>query len=123
MKTFLAIYLGSESSPAGQKWEAMDDKTREKQEEAGISAWMKWATENQKQIINIGSPIGKTKLVNSKGVSNIVNQITAYTIVQAENHEAAAKLFVNHPHFTIFPGESVEIMECLPMPEMPIITK
>jgi hypothetical protein len=24
-----------------------------------------------------------------------------------------------HPHFTIFPGDSVEIMECLPMPGQP----
>jgi hypothetical protein len=25
-------------------------------------------------------------------------------------------MFENHPHFTIFPGDSVEIMECLPIP-------
>ena len=31
-------------------------------------------------------------------------------------YEAAAKLFENHPHFTIFPGESVEIMPVLPIP-------
>jgi hypothetical protein len=41
---------------------------------------------------------------------------TANVIVQAESHEAAAKLFENHPHFTIFPGDSVEIMECLRLP-------
>ena len=28
----------------------------------------------------------------------------------------AAKMFEGHPHFTIFPGDSVEIMECLPLP-------
>jgi ribosomal protein S17 len=42
--------------------------------------------------------------------------MTAYTIVEAESLEAAAALFADHPHFTIFPGDSVEIMECLPMP-------
>jgi hypothetical protein len=40
----------------------------------------------------------------------------SYTVVRADSHEAAAKLFENHPHFTIFPGESVEIMPVLPMP-------
>ena len=30
--------------------------------------------------------------------------------------EAAAKLFENHPHFAIFPGERVEIMPVLPIP-------
>jgi len=27
-------------------------------------------------------------------------------------------LFIDHPHFSIFPGQSVEIMECLPLPKM-----
>jgi hypothetical protein len=44
------------------------------------------------------------------------NALTGYVIVQAESHAAAAQLFENHPHFTIFPGDSVEIMECLPLP-------
>jgi hypothetical protein len=29
---------------------------------------------------------------------------------------AAARMFEMHPHFAIFPGDSVEIMECLPIP-------
>jgi ribosomal protein S17 len=39
-------------------------------------------------------------------------------VVQAESQEAAARLFEHHPHFSIFPGDGVEIMECLPIPEM-----
>lgn len=39
-------------------------------------------------------------------------------VVEAEPHEAAAKLFENHPHFAIFPGDGAEVMECLPKPEM-----
>ena len=37
----------------------------------------------------------------------------------ADSHEAAAKLFEMHPHFSIFPGESVEIMPILPIPGAP----
>jgi hypothetical protein len=40
----------------------------------------------------------------------------AYMVVRADSHEAAAKLFEGHPHFTIFPGERVEIMPVLPIP-------
>jgi hypothetical protein len=43
--------------------------------------------------------------------------MAAYTVVEAESHEAAARMFENHPHFTIFPGVAVEVMECLPMPK------
>ena len=40
----------------------------------------------------------------------------AFTVVRAESHAAAAKLFEKHPHFTIFPGDSVEVMPVLPIP-------
>ena len=43
-------------------------------------------------------------------------EMGAYTVVRADSHEAAAKLFENHPHFAIFPGESVEIMPVLAIP-------
>lgn len=33
----------------------------------------------------------------------------------AAKHEAAAKPFEKHPHFTISPGDSVEIMPALPI--------
>jgi hypothetical protein len=42
--------------------------------------------------------------------------MTAFTVVRAASHEAAAKIFEDHPHFSIFPGESVEIMPVLPIP-------
>ena len=41
------------------------------------------------------------------------------TVVEAESQEAAANMFIGHPHFTIFPGDGVEIMECLPIPQRP----
>jgi hypothetical protein len=116
MKKFLAIYLGSASALA--QWKATDDQKRKEQEKAGMEAWMKWAKENEASIVDLGSPLGKTKRISAKGISDTKNEITAYTIVQAESHEAAAELFANHPHFMVFPGESVEVMECLPIPEM-----
>jgi hypothetical protein len=63
-----------------------------------------------------GTPLGKTKRVNKEGITDIRNAMTAYSIVRAESHEAAAKLFAAHPHFTIFPGDGIEVMECLPIP-------
>src|SRR5512132_338248 len=114
MKKFLAIYLGSASALA--QWKATDDQKRKEQEKAGMEAWMKWAKENEASIVDLGSPLGKTKRISAKGISDTKNEITAYTIVQAASHEAAAELFANHPHFMIFPGQSVEVMECLPIP-------
>lgn len=118
MKRFMAVFLGTPNSEAGTEWEALDAVAKAERERAGMTAWQNWAKVHAKSIIDHGSPLGKTKLVNRSGVANGKNALCAYTIVQAESHEAAAKMFVNHPHFTIFPGDSVEIVECLPMPEM-----
>ncbi len=114
MKKFLAIYLGSASAIA--KWKEMPEAKRKTLEAAGIQAWGKWATANEKVIVDQGSPLGKTKRTTAQGISDTKNEIAAYTVVEAESHEAAAKMFENHPHFMIFPGHSVEVMECLPMP-------
>jgi hypothetical protein len=115
MKTFLATYVGSAIEKT--EWNNMDEQTRKQKETAGKEAWKKWAMENQKSIVDQGSPVGKTKRVSAQGIVDTRNNIGAYTVVRAESHEEAAKLFENHPHFTIFPGEAVEIMERLPMPE------
>jgi leucyl aminopeptidase (aminopeptidase T) len=116
MKTYLAIFTGSPS--AMTTWQAMDAAQREAKEKAGMAAWQAWAEKNQSSIVDRGAPVGKTKRVAPEGISDIRNNIGAYTVVQAESQEAAAKLFEQHPHFTIFPGDGVEIMERLPMPGM-----
>ena len=67
-------------------------------------------------VVETGGPLGKTKLANAKGVSDTRNTLVGYVVVKAESHDAAARMFINHPHFAIFPGEAVEIMECLPIP-------
>jgi len=115
MKNFLAIYIGTDT--ALEKWKKLDDKTRKTREEEGMRAWMEWGETHANVIVDQGAPLGKTKRASEKGIGDTKNSMTGYVIVKAASHEAAAKLFENHPHFTIFPGDSVEIMECLPLPE------
>jgi hypothetical protein len=40
-------------------------------------------------------------------------------VIEAEDHDAAARLFEGHPHFTIFPGDGVEVMPVLAIPGAP----
>ena len=114
MPKFLAVYLGSPDSMSN--WEKLSDSERSALEAKGISAWTNWVKKNEKSIIEVGSPLGATLRVDKKGVSEIVNELTAYTVVEAPSHEAAARLFTEHPHFTVFPGHSIEVMECIPLP-------
>jgi len=116
MKKFLAIYLGTASTLEKSGWKTMNEAERKEREAAGIRAWGNWMTGHKSAIVDPGGPLGKTKRTTAQGVSDTRNSMTGYVIVEAESHEAAARLFENHPHFTIFPGEAVEIMECLPIP-------
>jgi hypothetical protein len=114
MKHFLAIYLGSPD--AKTEWAKLDDATRKQREQAGMKAWGDWMGKHQKSIVATGGPLGKTKRVSSRGIESVKNAMTGYIVVQAESQESAASMFENHPHFSVFPGDCVEIMECLPIP-------
>jgi hypothetical protein len=114
--TYLAVFLGSKTGPRKKAWDALPEAERRAKEREGITAWKAWVEKHQAAIVGMGGPLGKTKQVSPSGVADISNAMGAFTIVRAESHEAAAKLFDNHPHFAIFPGESVEVMPVLPIP-------
>jgi hypothetical protein len=114
MKRYLAVFTGSPSAMA--RWEVLPEPERQRKQAEGVTAWKKWATENAASIVEMGGPLSRTKLVSTGGISDIRNNLAAFTVVEAESQDAAARLFLNHPHFTIFPGEGVEVMEVLPIP-------
>jgi hypothetical protein len=116
MKKFLAIYIGTPAAIERSQWNKLGDAERKERERAGMQAWTEWGTKHAARILDQGNPLGKTKRAAPEGLTDIKNVMAAYVIIEAESHEAAAKLFDKHPHFTIFPGDSVEIMECLPLP-------
>ncbi len=118
MPKFMALYVGSPEAFARSGWDKLDDTTRKAREIAGMQAWGEWQEKNKSVMVDEGSPLGKTKRVSAKGVSDISNAVAGYIIVEAASHDAAAKLFENHPHFSVFPGDAVEIMPCNPMPTM-----
>lgn len=116
MKKFLAVYTGT---PAKMEWwKALSEGERKQREQAGIKAWGDWMAKHQAIIVEQGGPLGKTKRVSAEGLVDIRNAMAGYVVVKVETHEAAARLFEKHPHFTIFPGDGVEVMEILPNPGM-----
>ncbi|WP_316355706.1 hypothetical protein [Devosia sp.] len=119
MKHFLALYIGSVTSREKARWDADDDASRQRRMMEGGAAWSKWAAGLGDAIVDQGTPLGRTLRISPDGIAPTQNACTAYVIVQAETHEAAAEMFRSHPHFTLMPGDSVEVMACLPMPAAP----
>jgi hypothetical protein len=60
--------------------------------------------------------VGKTVRVTRDGIAGAVNPFCGYIVVETETIEAAARLFENHRHFTVFPGDGVDIKPFSPTP-------
>ena len=114
--TYLAVFLGSKESPRMKAWMALPEPERRAKEQEGIAAWKAWMQQHQSAVAAMGGPLGKTKKITARGIEDVSNEMGAFMVVRAQSHEAAARLFENHPHFTIFPGESIEVMPVLPIP-------
>jgi hypothetical protein len=106
-KKFMALYLIPVS--VMDAWVATDPAKRKAAEDEMKGEWHDWMVANAQAIISTEA-CGKTKSVTASGIADTRNDITLYSIVEAESHEAAAKLFENHPHLQI-PQSSIEIME------------
>ncbi|QIL91136.1 hypothetical protein GNX18_16140 [Microbulbifer sp. SH-1] len=114
MKNFLAMYLGAPDSMKG--WENLSEDERQQRIQEGMAAWGGWMEKHSDILVAEGGPLGKTKRIDATGIADVRNEMTGYVIIKAETHDEAAKLFEDHPHFSIFPGDCVEVMECMPIP-------
>jgi hypothetical protein len=114
--SYLAVFLGSKTSPRRAAWDALSEGERRAKEQEGMAAWKAWVEKHHAAILAMGGPLGRTKKVTQRGTDDVSNEMGAFTVVRAESHEAAAKLFEKHPHFTVFPGDAIEIMPVLSIP-------
>ena len=116
--TYLAVFLGNRTSPRWKAWDSMSGDERLAKEQEGLAAWKAWVEKHQDAIVYEGGPLGKTKRTSRDGVADIANELAVFMVVRASSHEAAAKMFEGHPHFTIFPCDGVEVMPLLsPSPD------
>ncbi|MEY4562026.1 MAG: hypothetical protein RLZZ618_1303 [Pseudomonadota bacterium] len=118
MKNYLAIFAGTADSAEQSGWNKLSGTERAERTQLGIKEWGVWMQTHHAHVVVPGGPVGKTTRVAADGFTQVTNNIAGYLVVSAESQQAAASLFEGHPHFSIFPGEAVEIMECLPVPGM-----
>ncbi len=114
--TFLAVFLGGKTTPKMKAWDALPEAQRQEKMKEGMTAWHAWCDKHKAAIVEMGGPLGKTKKISPSGIEDISNVLCAFMVIRADSQEAAAKLFEKHPHFALFPGESVEVMPILPIP-------
>ena len=115
MKRFLVTYLAPSSVIAD--WKKTDPEKRKAAEEKMQNDWKKWMSDHHAVFVDKGAGVGKTRRVTAQGSSGAKNDVMLYAIVEAETHEAASRMFEDHPHLGI-PSASIEIMEIHPLPGM-----
>ncbi|MGH6923477.1 MAG: hypothetical protein ACRED5_07030 [Propylenella sp.] len=111
MKKFMALYMANRSA-IDKMMKAPPDEMK-----AGMEAWTAWDKANKKSIAELGAPLGKTKRITGKGMSDTTNEITGYSFVEGDSFESVSKIFKGHPHLQ-HPGTSIDILEVMPLPGM-----
>jgi len=88
MAKFLLVYYGGQVEPDA------DPKTVEKT----MAVWTKWFADLGKAVADMGAPTQLRKLVTKSGVKSVgAKPVAGYTILQAENLDAAIAMAKSHP--------------------------
>jgi len=114
MSKFLALYLTPTS--VLDNWMSTPEEERKTLEAKMKTEWDEWVEKNAAMVKETFGA-GKVKRATPEGLSDGRNDVMMYSIVEAESHEEAAKIFENHPHLQI-PEATIEIMAANPITSM-----
>lgn len=114
MKKFLVTY----HAPA-ETLQAMTNRSPEDMQK-GMEAWMQWSQKCGSNLVDMGMPLYNSQSIKSDGTTaGSDKQFCGYSILQAENMEAAKALMEGHPHISGWnPDASVEVHETMQLPGM-----
>ena len=82
----------------------------------GMKAWMAWAEKYGDGLVDMETPLGGGQKLSTSGASPGDKGVVGYSILQAENMQAAQALLVGHPHLAWAAGCEIEVHESLPLP-------
>lgn len=111
MKKFLVLYMAPMSGA-----DQMQNGDPE-QMKGTLEAWTAWYTKAGSAVVDPGAPLGTTEHVGENEHPNADVHVSGYTIIQAEDMDAAKAMLELHPHLSM-PHSCIEVLEMMPMPGM-----
>lgn len=108
MTKFIVLYSSSVSTEEQMQRSPEDN-------DAEMKRWMDWSVAAGPALVDFGMPLGNGRTVSSTGVTESDFPANGYSIVEAENVEAATALFASHPHLD---NGTIEVHEAYPIPGM-----
>ena len=109
MKKFVVIYHAPASG-----WEQMAHMTPEDMQK-GMEPRVAWMARCGSALVDQGAPLVGGQRMNKSGSSASVKEVVGYSILQAEDMEAAKVLLDGHPHLDWADGCEIEVHEAAPM--------
>ena len=110
MARYIVLYHAPES------WETKTGVTPEDMQK-GMEAWMAWAQRCGDGLVDEGTPLKSGgKRIAKSGTAPSDSDIRGYSILEAENMDAAQALLVDHPHLDWAAGYEIEVQEAMSMP-------
>ena len=110
MKNFIVIYHAPAEAMA-----QMGEATPEQREE-GMKQWMAWKDSIGSSLVDFGAPlVGGQRLLPDGSTQPSTKEVSGYSILQANDIDAAKALLANHPHLKWTEGCDIEVHETVPM--------
>ena len=110
MGRYVVLYYAPKSAV-----EAMADVTPEEMNK-GMEVWMAWAGRCGGSLVDMGTPLGGGQNVTKAGSTPSDRDVAGYSVLEAENMEAAQALLAGHPHLEWQAGCEIEVHEAMPLP-------
>ncbi len=110
MKKFIVLYHAPAEAMAQMATATPEEK------EAGMKPWMEWMAKVGDKLVDGGSPFMPGERISADGsVKQSTNEVTGYSILEAEDLAAAKSHLKDHPHLQWWEGCAIEVFECIPM--------
>ncbi len=88
------------------------------QMEAVMGQWNAWAAKVGDRMIDFGTPLAGGTRVTTEGTSPSTRDVAGYSILEADDFDAALDLARSHPHLNMPGGCEIEVHEAQAVPGM-----
>jgi hypothetical protein len=86
--------------------------------DASMGQWMAWAGRVGDRMVDFGTPLANGVRVTTDGVSPSTREVAGYSIIEADDLDAALELAKGHPHLDMPGGCEIEVHEAQAVPGM-----
>ena len=107
MGKYIVLYHTPKSAMAAMANVTPEDMKKE------MEAWMAWAAGCGDSLADMGEPLGGGRTLTKSGSTPSDRGFTAYSILEADDMEAAQALLAGHPHLEWQAGCEIEVHEAM----------